>query len=260
MPAPGLLADFAAELALLRSTHDKTIALQASGHLDAADLDYAIEALALHLHASFEAFLNDLFLDVLSSQSGLAHVASFVTLTDRSLVREILYGDDDQMEWLPTSRLLARASRFLSLGQPFTRLRYRKLEPIDNLRYVRNRIAHHGEKARETYETRIMRGDESFARPARWLTHTRPGHASDNLMQIIQTVEACATGIATDDPDIDSLLGAAFLIDPGASVPAGTYRCEACGFEANLAAETKLAACGEHEAAAKWKMTGLAEP
>ena len=260
MSAAGLLADFVAELALLRSTHDKMIALQTGGHLDTADLDYAIEALALHLHASYETFLNDLFLDIVSSQSGLLNVSSHVNLTDRKRVREILYGDVDQMEWLPITRVCARAGRFLALGQPFTRLRFRKLEPIDNLRHVRNRIAHHGEKARETYEAKIMRGDEAFARPARWLTHIRPGYGLDNLMQIIDVVEATARVIASDDPDIDGLLGPAFLIDPGASVPAGTYRCEECDVEATFADETKVGACVLHEMAAKWKLASLGEP
>jgi hypothetical protein len=73
-------------------------------------------------------------------------------------------------------------------------------------------------------------------------------------------VEATAIAIATDSLDLDGLLRTSFHIEPGASVPAGTYHCEGCNTEMIVEAETKVGACGEHQEASKWRLQALAEP
>jgi hypothetical protein len=253
MSATALLGDFKSELAQLEVTHDKAVALQSAGHLQIADLDYLVEALALHLSASFESFLNDLFLDLMTGSSGLQGVGTYVTPMAAHLVREILYGDSDIMSWLPLKTLQNRATRFLPFGQPFTRLAFRKLDLIEDLRIVRNRIAHHGQRARQQYENRIVRGDLSLTRPARWLTHEPLPAGGDNLVRIIRLIDAISVVVSTDSPAVDSLLGPANLIAPDQPVPAGSYRCATCNTQRSSASDEKLGQCTTCAAIARTK-------
>jgi hypothetical protein len=246
----------------LRATQGKAVNLRENGSLDLGDLDYIVEALALHLFASFESFVNDIFLLILSEGSEMTVVRSRLRTNDPAVAREILYGDSEVLEWSPVAVVVRRANRFLEYGQPFSRLRFRNLEPVDNLRVIRNRIAHHGEKARATYEAKIMRGDQGFARPARWLTHVKAGRTSDNLTLLIDAISAVAEVISTDDPDLDSLLGPPFQIDAGASVPACVLSCRACRSTESISSESKAPGCSTCEQAgvdtpAKWDLVDL---
>jgi hypothetical protein len=214
MTAILLSGSFKMELQSLRATYLRILRAQTNGHLTSLDLDYTVESLALHAYSSFELFMSDLFVESISNSSGMKNVRSYLNAPSMDHARDIVYGDEKWLDWLPLSKTCDRADRYLEYGQPFVRLRLRSLQLLDLMRIVRNRIAHRSEEALKAYARAIIKTDKSLAQPSRWLQHKPAGLPNDHFTLILALMEACCAAVTVDAPALDSIQAKRFCASP----------------------------------------------
>jgi len=125
------------------------------------DIERVYEALFLNVVASFEAFVEELFIGLLVDQHGLA--SSYPDVRPRAIVRShqvaralVLGGKRRYVNWLPYSETEEHAKIFFTGGRPFTSLPAQFRQELELCCVIRNAIAHRSRHANDVFVRTIV--------------------------------------------------------------------------------------------------------
>ncbi|WP_143055106.1 zinc ribbon domain-containing protein [Nocardioides luteus] len=224
-------------------------ALHAKGQLTLRNLDALRESALLDLYTSFELFLEDLFFAVLLGSSGISDSGGVVNFSDREQAEEILTGGNQYLIWLPFDKngkgVLPLAKRLLKDGRPFTRIERHKdeLDTLEELRIVRNAIAHRSSSARAALEPFVTHLRQRRRTAAGLLEQVRQGQSQYESYSA--TVRQIGVALASaEDALARKFLSPERPYAPKANAPTGRYRCTRCAKRHQIRAKTAaLPAC-----------------
>ena len=138
------------------------------------DIEIVYEALFLRATTSFEAFLEELFCQILLNkvQYPTSRVTRIVNFASAQSLYRFVWRNDKYLEWLKYEKTEERARVFLSGGRPFRGLDEGIRSRIKPIATIRNAIAHSSDHARKEFR-RIVIGNQPFSprdrTPARYL-------------------------------------------------------------------------------------------
>ena len=136
-----------------------------------AEIEKTYAGNLLLFYAFLERSLERLFVGLLCNGfiSGHSNIRPLVQVKSYKVAHSIIRGSRPYADWLPYQHTQERAKAFFSSGKPFTTLEPNQFE---DLRIIRNAIAHQSSSAKNRFETRII-GDRPLPpeqrRPAGYL-------------------------------------------------------------------------------------------
>lgn len=132
-------------LANIEKTRRKSEELLRTGKLSDRDVNIIYSGLFLEAVVSFERFLEDLFVDLLSEKvrHPLKRIQPKLSFKSSVLAQDVLLNERQYLDWLPYRKYTAkRAVRFFKSGLPFTGLDGTIESTTDNISVIRNALAH----------------------------------------------------------------------------------------------------------------------
>ena len=141
------------------------------------------ELACLRMCLAWEIFLEETFVRYMcgaTSPSGWGPVR-YVTPKHLDHAREIASGGKDYVSWVVAQQVIDRANLYFEKGDPYTSALLPALLDLDDLRAVRNRIAHSSQSAREKFENMLRRRRGYVPRgmgPGRFVLGVLPGGVS----------------------------------------------------------------------------------
>ncbi len=158
-------------LANIEKTRKKSEELLKGGILANRDVDVIYSGLYIEAVVSFEKFIEDLFIDLLSKRvkHSSIKVKPKIYFKSATLARNVLLGERSYIDWLPYEKFTKkRAKRFFKNGLPFTgrdiRLETSTQPSIDkrieksseNIFIIRNVLAHKSEQSFKRFQKEII--------------------------------------------------------------------------------------------------------
>ena len=155
-------------LANIDKTRRKSESLLNSGELVNRDIELIYSGLFIEAVTSFERFIEDLFILLVSQK--VTHpskrVKPYTTLKSTVIARHILHGERQYLDWLPYKRYTKkRAKAFFINGLPFTGLDSgdpainldKKVETItERISIIRNVLAHKSVQSFNRFRNKII--------------------------------------------------------------------------------------------------------
>ena len=123
------------------------------------DVSSIYEGLFLSATASFEAFLEDLFVGLLVNRglvSARANIHPRVIVKSHYVARDLITGDRKFVDWLPYDLTRKRADAFFTGGRPFSLLPRDLEDDIEKCRRIRNAIAHQSRYAAGVFDRNVI--------------------------------------------------------------------------------------------------------
>ena len=152
------LSRFQRELKLIQFTRKRIDGLHSSKMIVNRDAEVTYEALFLRLVTSFEAYLEQLFSEVVAGKHNYPparKVSVRITATSDAALKEVMNYGRNYADWLPFERTQKRARVFMDAGRPFTDLTRNDVAMIDRIYVVRHAIAHRSEFAMKKFKDEI---------------------------------------------------------------------------------------------------------
>lgn len=120
-----------------------------------AEIEKTYAGNLLLFYAFLERSLERLFIGLLCNGfiSGHSNIRPLVQVKSYKVAHSIIRGSRPYADWLPYQHTQERAKAFFSRGKPFTTLEPNQFE---DLRIIRNAIAHQSSSAKNRFETRII--------------------------------------------------------------------------------------------------------
>lgn len=163
MPVPtiNLANDLASHIRYIDQTRKKVEKLFASSLVVNRDVNFVYSGLYLELVTSFERYIEDLFVGILSNS--LTHPSRLVhpriNFNSAKVCRDIIIGDRSFVDWLPYDKYTEkRAKAFYRNGVPFTNLSKSQKNTIQKIVWIRNAIAHKSKHSFNTFEKNVIGG------------------------------------------------------------------------------------------------------
>jgi len=155
--------DLHRRLRALDSTRVRIESLADDGEVGEHDVRRMYEGLFLNAVASFEAFLEEVFVSILVRNKASTpldgKINPKIVVLSHSVAREILIGPGrPYTEWLPYIRTLEKAEIFLTGGRPFSTLPDQLKGQLTRCQLIRNAIAHQSRAAKTRFETGVIAG------------------------------------------------------------------------------------------------------
>jgi hypothetical protein len=155
------------------------------------DVERAYAGAFIICAAACETAIERLFVGLLvgdlSSATGVAR--ALVTVKSRRVAHGIIRGERPYVDWLPyRDRTKPRANSFFSLGKPFSMLSSGSHEALEDMRIIRNALAHESKSAVSKFQKRLVDGLHlplNQHRPAPYLR--APHHGTLTRMDVILT-------------------------------------------------------------------------
>jgi len=149
---------FVRSLASSERTRLRVEALLASGDLGIRDVERVYEALFIRSVVQFEAMLEEVFVGLISGRlkspkTGISPRANFFS---DGVLKDIIYGERDYLDWLPYNRTETLARRFLTAGRPFTDLDDGRKSEIKRIVLTRHSIAHKSEFSKRQFVEKVI--------------------------------------------------------------------------------------------------------
>lgn len=158
-------------LANIDKTRKKSEELLNEGYLVNRDIDFIYSGLFIEAVTSFERFIEDLFVLLLSAK--IIHpskkVKTITTFGSTSIARHIIHGERPYLDWLPYERYTKkRAKAYFTNGLPFTGLDInlattttpsidKKIEKItERISIIRNVLAHKSLQSFNRFQSEII--------------------------------------------------------------------------------------------------------
>ena len=214
----------------LESLTTEGLKLRRAGRITVGSLDALFESALLNLYTAFELFIEDLFYAALLGHSGLPDVEGKVVFSSRAQAEHILVGSRDYIKWLRYEEgVRPLADRLLQEGRPFDRLDRRdaELEILNEIRIVRNAIAHDSAQARARVEPLTSGLRPRRRHPAGYLQDVQQGVTQQ--LRYSTWVRQIATALAGhDDVVARNSLRPERPYQAKANVPKGVYECTLC--------------------------------
>ena len=149
---------FIGHLRYIEPTRSKMETLMSKGTIVRRDIDQIYKGLYLDAVCYFERFIEDLFIGLLVGRlrHPLSSIIPRVTFKSDIVAREVVFGGNRYVDWLPYNHTEQRASAFFRNGLPFTSLQPRDKQIIDQICHIRNAIAHKSNHAKKVFETNVI--------------------------------------------------------------------------------------------------------
>lgn len=133
------------------------------GHIDRGtivrrDIEQIYKGLYLEAVCCFERFIEDLFISLLVGRlrHTLSTIVPRVTFKSDIVARDVVFGGNRYVDWLPYSHTERRANAFFRNGLPFTSLQPRDKQLIDQICWIRNAIAYKSNYSMRVFEKNII--------------------------------------------------------------------------------------------------------
>jgi hypothetical protein len=202
MPPPEL-AKFHRQLARIDFTRQRMDRLLTDGRIRIRDLDSVYEALFVRAVTGFEAFLEELFIGILSRRINFnpGQVSLRVNINSKSDIETILLQGNDYVQWLPLHNTIRRAEIYLVNGKPFTNLDNSDRSRIQTITYIRNAIAHKSNHAMDQFQKKVigslhlLRGEKS---PAGFLRTPLRGAAGNRFLTYMSDLGQAAQNLCQE--------------------------------------------------------------
>ncbi len=149
---------FIGHLRYIEPTRSKTESLMNKGAIVRRDIEQIYNGLYLEVFCSFEQFIENLFIGLLVNRFNhpSSHVIPRVTFKSDLVAREVVYGGNRYVNWLPYNHTEQRARAFFRNGLPFTSLQSRDKQLIEQFCYIRNAIAHNSSNSKKIFERKVI--------------------------------------------------------------------------------------------------------
>lgn len=141
--------------------------LHAADVVVSRDVDSVYEGLYVRSLTVFEAFIEDLFFDIMLGRVAYPArrgVAPKVRVGTAGGLYAVLKPGRSHLDWLPYHHTQDRARVFLRQGRPFCELDAQTVETMRRWTVVRNRIAHDSREAEASFKKHIL---NEYPLPAR---------------------------------------------------------------------------------------------
>ena len=125
------------------------------------DIEQVYAGLYVEIVASFERFLENLFVELLVKKvrCGQISVKPKMLFPSRDMAREIINGGRKYVDWLPyENHTEKRAKIFIFDGLPFTSLSQANKKQLDEVLLIRNAIAHKSKHALHQFNVKVISG------------------------------------------------------------------------------------------------------
>lgn len=161
MPKPinKLAKEFIVKSNNLESTRRKIEEIYLNGKLSVADVEQVYTGLFLDIFTEFEALIEDLFIGLLT---GKLYITSSknprkLKIVPASSTLDVLLNGKRYLDWMPYKDYTkARADRFFTNGQPFSKLKEEQIKSLQDYHTIRNALAHKSKSARKKFERIIQ--------------------------------------------------------------------------------------------------------
>jgi hypothetical protein len=142
-PAQELFDTFHRRLLKLERTEVKVEALFATGKLTKFDIEQIYSGLYLDVFVSFERFLEDLFVGLISGKIDTGVSARpKLQINTTALALEIMHTERKYLDWLPYKYTKERAGHYLKDGLSFSRVDGPQERILEEMHRIRNALAH----------------------------------------------------------------------------------------------------------------------
>ncbi len=128
--------------------------------LPMADVQRAYSGAFLSFYIALERTIQELFMGILMGRLIVSRpgIRPLVTVRSEVIARKIVRGDRRYVDWLPYNFTRDRANAFFSRGKPFEALTAAEVERLEDVRIIRNALAHGGEHAMAVFQRRFTAG------------------------------------------------------------------------------------------------------
>ncbi len=150
------IARFLRMLQSIQRTQLRVERLSARKVLAIRDVETLYEGLFLRCVTAFEGLIECVFFQALRGQIGTKTVGGKITARSNAVLRDVLLDGRDYLEWLPYTRTLDRAKRYLRGGRPFTQIENDDLDKLAQIARIRNAVAHSSKHAREVFRKKVI--------------------------------------------------------------------------------------------------------
>lgn len=228
------------ELIITSEEADRALAKRT---LSTPSRDSVVELVHLRATSLMEAFVEDLFFELVLGVAGLPSVVPVLTFPTADSARSILVAPGRFPIWLDFDETRVRAEPLVS-SNPFSRLRYRSVEKrlLAESTIVRNAIAHDSGTAKAKFDA--LAKDRSYVagRPAEYLLSQRGGQPEGTL--VLRGMVLIGNALtASTDAEAQAFLNPPRSFSSNEKVDAGQFECEACGTTLNHPGSQKLGIC-----------------
>ena len=166
-------------------------AAHTAGHISGVDVDRAFAGAFMYCAIACERALEKLFIGLLVGEltSSVRAVKPLITVRSHQVATRIIRAERRYVDWLPyDNQTLKRAEAFFASGKPFSLLSSTGRDALEDMRVIRNALAHDSSSALRTFERRLTVGKSlppSQTRPAPYLRGAH--HGSLTRMDVITT-------------------------------------------------------------------------
>jgi len=155
---PLALKRFQESLTRIDITRSRMEKLYAKRRISLADLESVYEALFLRAVTGLEAFLEELFVAILSGK--IVYPKARAQLRMHSISKEalidVLHQGGNFLDWLPFDKTEKRARIYLTNGRPFTDLDDGEKSMLKVITLIRNAIAHRSQHAISQFKDKVV--------------------------------------------------------------------------------------------------------
>lgn len=165
---------YLAELKKLEVTRLRIEQIHNSGQLFKRDIEFVYESLFLKSLVNLESLLEELFVGILYKKYGTKKKYNNYSFESRKKILDILLFDRNFLEWLPYSKMKARAELYFCNGKPFSNLNDRQLSFLKKSMVIRNAIAHKSKYSNEKFKSQILKAEAmpiGIKTPAQYLRY-----------------------------------------------------------------------------------------
>ena len=153
-----LVTLFQRKLATLDRIRDKQESSFLRHQIGIRDIEEVYGAIFLNAIASFEGYLEELFLGLLVGRIRKSHCNVRIKIQSDLVAREVIFRDKRYVNWLPYRNTKEVAEIFFTGGRPFTLLVQDEEEHLNKCSCIRNAIAHQSRHAIDLFKSEILKG------------------------------------------------------------------------------------------------------
>jgi hypothetical protein len=157
-----LLDSFKQRLASLEVMRKKQESLLLKKHINLKDIEQLYVALFIEAIVSFEAFIEELFLGLLTQKIKAINnnVKTIVTFKNYSIAYAMVLRDRKYADWLPYEYTVKMAKTFFKDGKPFTAITKdsEEYKYIEKCLIVRNALVHQSIHSIKQFQNKILNG------------------------------------------------------------------------------------------------------
>ena len=202
-PATSLSSKFSGHLSNLEYTRAKMERLLARGEIVNRDINQVYIGLYLEVITSFESFIENLFIGLLSGTHSVNSqpVVPLIAFKNRRAVGPIVFRENNYLDWLPYDRTENRAKQFFENGIPFSCLAQQDKQLIQQCSYIRNAVAHNSKNSFGRFQLHVVGNQNLMSRekkPAGYLRSTfRTSPKQSRYEHLIQEMASIATKLCS---------------------------------------------------------------